>query len=201
VTVNESARDEGELIRRIGEGDEEAFLHVYRTFQKQIFRFALQMSGSRSLAEDVTQETFLFLIKEPGRFSPARGNLAGFLFGVARNLLRRRLHQENSFACIEEEVQENVVQAPEDALTELRKKEVVDRVRAAIRSLPQHYREVVVLCELHEKSYEEVAGILRCAVGTVRSRLHRARNLLVAKLYESENPGETARVKAQRCLT
>jgi RNA polymerase sigma-70 factor, ECF subfamily len=197
--VEETVRTDGELIKRMQEGDEKAFLQIYRDHHQEIFRFVLQMSGSRSVAEDVTQETFLFLIKDPGRFSPRRGTLSSFLYGVARNLLRRRRQAEAPFARIDEDISEGRL-APGDALLELGKQEVIERVRLAIRSLPGHYREAVVLCDLHEKSYEEAAAILRCAVGTVRSRLHRARALLVDKLYPADLR-EIRRVKAQRCLT
>jgi RNA polymerase sigma-70 factor, ECF subfamily len=201
-TVEENARTDSELVKRMQEGDEEAFLQIYRRLHQDIFRFVLQMSGSRSIAEDVTQETFLFLVKDPGRFSPRRGTLSSFLYGVARNLLRRRRRQEAPLTRLEEEeILNGQDRGSGDALLDLGKKEAIQRVRRAIESLPEHYREAVVLCELHEKSYEEAAGILGCAVGTVRSRLHRARNLLVAKLYESEHPGETTGAKARRCLT
>lgn len=64
--------------------------------------------------------------------------------------------------------------------------ETTSRVRQAIETLPENYREVVVLCELHEMSYEEAASALGCPVGTVRSRLHRARNILLEKLRDAQ---------------
>ena len=68
--------------------------------------------------------------------------------------------------------------------------ETIGRVRQAVLSLPANYREVVVLCDLQEMSYEEAAAALRCAIGTVRSRLHRGRSLLMEKLREFRKPGE-----------
>src|SRR5580692_3245798 len=85
--------DDG-LLRRMMAGDEEAFTLLYRRRHPAIYRFALHMSGNPAVAEDVTQEVFMTLIRDPGRFDPARGTLGGFLFGVARNHLRKRWEQD-----------------------------------------------------------------------------------------------------------
>ena len=82
------------LLRRMIAGDEEAFTTLYRRRHPAIYRFALHMSGNVALAEDVTQEVFMTLIRDTTRFDPARGTLAGFLFGVARNHLRKRWEQD-----------------------------------------------------------------------------------------------------------
>ena len=68
--------------------------------------------------------------------------------------------------------------------SDLVQQETIDRVRQAVLSLPENYREVVTLCDLQEMSYEEAASLLGCAVGTIRSRLHRARSLLMEKLRD-----------------
>jgi len=82
------------LLRRMAGGDEEAFAEVYRQKHPAIFRFALHMTGNSAVAEDVTQEVFMALIRDPKRFDPTRGSLGGFLFGVARNHLRKRWEQD-----------------------------------------------------------------------------------------------------------
>jgi RNA polymerase sigma factor (sigma-70 family) len=84
---------DGLLLRRMLAGDEEAFTLLYRRRHPAIYRFALHMSGNVALAEDVTQEVFMTLIRDAKRFDPARGTLGGFLFGIARNHLRRRWEQ------------------------------------------------------------------------------------------------------------
>src|ERR1700678_2745143 len=86
--------DEGLLLRRMVAGDEAAFTLLYRRKHPAIYRFALHMSGNAALAEDVTQEVFMALIRDPKRFDPARGTLGGFLFGVARNHLRKRWERD-----------------------------------------------------------------------------------------------------------
>src|SRR5580704_4099652 len=85
--------DDG-LIRRMIAGDEEAFTLLYRRRHPSIYRFALHMSGNAAVAEDVTQEVFMTLVRDAKRFDPARGTLGGFLFGVARNHLRKRWEQD-----------------------------------------------------------------------------------------------------------
>ena len=83
-----------ELLQSMLAGDEEALTVLYRRRQGAIYRFALQMSGSKTIAEDVTQEVFLFLMREGHLFDPARGSVSAFLLGVARNLVLRRLRVE-----------------------------------------------------------------------------------------------------------
>jgi RNA polymerase sigma-70 factor (ECF subfamily) len=142
----------------------------------------------------VVQEVFMALIREGRRFDPSRGALSSYLYGVARNQVLRRLERERPFAAsLDEddgrEAADDAHDARPDPLSELARAETVASVRQAVLALPAHYREVVVLCELQEMSYAEAACALGCAVGTVRSRLHRARSLLVGKLAEQSGRG------------
>jgi RNA polymerase sigma-70 factor (ECF subfamily) len=180
-----------ELLRLTAAGDADAFAALYRRRQAGIYRFALQMCGSEGIAEDVTQEVFMTLVRDSQMFDPARGALASYLYGVARNQVLRRLEKERHFVAMTDETAEDGdafvsthLVAADDPLAELARSELIDTVRQAVLALPVHYREVVVLCELHEMSYAEAATALGCAVGTVRSRLHRARALLVERLRE-----------------
>lgn len=189
--------DDG-LLRRMLAGDENAFTLLYRRRHPAIYRFALHMSGNQSVAEDVTQEVFMTLIRDPRRFDPARGTLGGFLYGIARNHLHKRWEQDRHSVRLPDDGDSlgrgpgqlagpangngnghAAVQDSHDLLSSL---ETIGRVRQAIGTLPENYREVVVLCELEEMSYEEAAEALECPVGTIRSRLHRARTLLLEKL-------------------
>src|ERR1700688_3678416 len=90
--ASELTIDEG-LLRRIVAGDEAAFTILYRRKHPAIYRFALHMSGNASIAEDVTQEVFMTLIRDAKRFDPARGTVSSFLFGVARNQVLKRWEQ------------------------------------------------------------------------------------------------------------
>lgn len=201
-----SELSDGELLRSMLAGDEEALALLYRRRQAGVYRFALQMSGSKTIAEDVTQEVFLFLMREGRVFDPARGSLAAFLLGVARNLVLRRLRVEHLLAPLGDDADDELpsLQATSDfcPLDDLTRAETIESVRKAVLSLPSKYREVVVLCELQDISYVETAEILGCAIGTVRSRLHRARALLLEKLrpaVEVEESGAGA-VKPARCF-
>ena len=166
------------LLEQALEGAEDAFTALYRRRQGPIYRFALQMTGSTSVAEDVTQETFLAVILHGSRYDQARGTVAAFLYGIARNLVLRRLDRHPG---AELEFTEEYA-GPEDLLEDLTRRESIEQVRQAVLSLPPVFREVVVLCDLQDSSYDEAAVALDCPVGTVRSRLSRARAMLARKL-------------------
>ncbi|HEY0006783.1 MAG TPA: sigma-70 family RNA polymerase sigma factor [Pyrinomonadaceae bacterium] len=196
-----------ELLRLMLAGDESAFVLIYRRWQGGVYRFALQMSGSESAAEDVTQEVFMVLMREANRYDPERGSLAAYLYGIARNYVLRHLHKERNavqLADEEEDESASILQrlvSADDPLGDLTRSETIESVRIAILGLPAHYREVVVLCELHEMSYAEAAETLGCAVGTIRSRLHRARSLLFDKLREVKNAeSPTRNINSARCF-
>ena len=176
--------DDGELVRRLGAGDEEAFGVVYRRCHGSVYRFALRMSGSAEVAEEVTQEVFLLLIRSGHCYDAARGPLVAFLLGVARNHVRRSVERERAFLPLADSAEEGEAPPvdPRDLLGDLTRRENIESVRRAVLTLPPDYREVVALCDLDEIDYAAAAKILGCPVGTVRSRLHRARSMLVAKL-------------------
>src|SRR5450759_2223617 len=91
MTSAHPVETDDELLLRMQSGDEEAFLTLYRRRQAGLFRFALHMSGSMPVAEDVTQEVFLALLREDCGYAPDRGTLSGYLFGIARKLVLRHL--------------------------------------------------------------------------------------------------------------
>jgi len=166
------------LLEQALKGAEDAFTALYRRRQGGVYRFALQMTGSTAVAEDVTQETFLALLQHSKRYDEARGTVAAFLYGIARNLVLRRLDHRSG---VESEMTEERA-GPEDLLEDLTRRESVEQVRQAVLSLPLVFREAIVLCDLQESSYEEAAVALDCPVGTVRSRLSRGRSMLARKL-------------------
>jgi RNA polymerase sigma-70 factor (ECF subfamily) len=178
-----------DLLRRMIAGDEEAFTVLYRRRQGGIYRFALHMSGTPSIAEEVTQEVFLVLLREARQFDPQRGSVSAFLFGIARNHVLRCLERDRRYVALagdgEQELPraiEGAWAAPGNFVDGLMRAETIELVRRAVLALPANYREAVVLCDLEEMDYREAAQALGCAVGTVRSRLHRGRALLLEKL-------------------
>jgi RNA polymerase sigma-70 factor (ECF subfamily) len=181
----ESLSLDRELYRQLAKGREEAFSALYERYQGPIFRFAWHMSGNSATAEDVTQEVFMLLIRNPKNYDPAKGSLAGYLFGIARNLTRRRLDRSRLDAPLAEDwtdSNENELAGDTDLLGDLTRSELLQCLQKAILGLPEQYREVVVLCDLSEMSYPDAAAVLECPPGTVASRLHRARLMLKARL-------------------
>ena len=187
----ERADSDDELLMRLRSGDEQAFVTLYRRRQGAIYRFALHMSGSPSFAEDVTQEVFLALIRDCGGYDPARGTLSGYLFGIARKLLLRNLERGRANVPIENDSDTSMPElaVSADPLAALAHRERLDALRRAVLSLPPRYREVVVLCDLEEVDYVDAAAVLAVPIGTVRSRLHRARALLLDKLSQVRDSG------------
>ena len=198
-------QSDDDLLRRMRAGEEEAFTALYRRRQAAVYRFALHMSGSPSVAEEVTQEVFLVLIRQSEQFDPAKGTLTSFLFGVARHRVLRCLERERWYVPLPENSPEDdsspgpgcTPGSMEDPLDGLTQRETIERVRQAVQTLPMNYREAVVLCDLQELSYVDAARVLGCALGTVRSRLHRGRAMLLEKL-QSESRDDRKSVAGRR---
>lgn len=167
------------LVSSLLRGDEHAFLVLYRSCSGPVFRFALYMTGDHHSAEEITQETFTFLLTNAAAYDARRGSLLAWLLGVARNGVRRLLAargdspEEESGAEIPDET---------DLFQDFARRELIQAVRSTIETLPPSLREIVILCELQELDYKDAAAILACPIGTVRSRLNRARALLLSKL-------------------
>jgi len=184
--IAEPERDDV-LLRRAAKGDEEAFTLLYRRHQAAMYRFALRMTGSAWAAAEIVQDVVMTLMRAPKKYDSQRGTLGGYLYGIARNRVmkyRERLPREVSLEQKSEDgsgagiVLQDVVTPANWAET----RERMEQVRAAVLELPAEFREAVVLCELEEMSYEEAAQAAGCPIGTIRSRLHLGRALLLAKL-------------------
>ena len=180
-----------DLFFRLRKGDEQAFVALYRRRQGAIYRFALHMSGSASAAEDITQEVFLALLRGECGYDRERGTLSGYLFGIARKLVLRNLERGRSDVALEGDGDDAVpreLAVTDDPLAGLTRHETIEALRRAVHALPRRYREVVVLCDLEELDYADAAVALGCPIGTVRSRMHRARALLLEKLNQERKP-------------
>lgn len=192
-----------QLLAQALAGDEDAFTALYRRRQGPIFRFALHMSGSIQIAEEVTQDVFIFLVQRGGDYDPARGALGAYLFGVARNYVRRALERSYSdnalSASVEDEAAALMTEC--DPSEGIARNQTSTAVWKAVLSLPEHYREVVVLCDLQELSYAQAAEAMGCAIGTIRSRLHRAHAMLSKKLHRSAAMAPGISGIAARCAS
>lgn len=175
------------LAQRLKEGDEAAFVELYRRWQAPLYRFAYRMTGSAGLAEDAVQEVFLAVIQRLDHYDPARGPIGPYLYGMARNHVLRRLERERPYLQLVDGAEDRLRRPDEDAQVGLLRREENEAVRAGILSLPAHYREAIVLCDLQTLSYEEAAASIGCAVGTLRSRLHRGRAILAQRLRSRDD--------------
>lgn len=174
-----------ELVARIASGDREAFARLYRECRPDVYRFALHMSGTPALAEDVVQDVFLAVIECASRYQPGRSGVKPWLLGIASNYVRRWRHRR-VFVPLPHEgsADGRMIAAETDPVADLTRRQHEAALSRAILELPVRYREVVVLCDLQELSYETAASGLGCAIGTVRSRLHRGRALLAHALSD-----------------
>jgi RNA polymerase sigma-70 factor (ECF subfamily) len=182
-------RDDLELIRQFQTGNREAFAALYRAHQAAVNRFATYMTGDFFEAEELTQQVFVWFIHHPNAFNPERGDLAVFLGGVARKLLQRQWRKQRRWQSLDDLLSRrhesrNLV-AP--AIDPVRAMDAAT-IRRAISLLPPVYREAIVLCDVEGKSYEEAALFLKCPIGTVRSRLYRARVILTDKFNAQKTP-------------
>ncbi|MBX5460157.1 MAG: RNA polymerase sigma factor [Steroidobacteraceae bacterium] len=181
--------DDASLVTRLRHGDAAAARELYERHGATLLRFGMAMSNSRQTSEDVVHDTFVELLRHPERFDPERGSVLAFLIGIARHRMARiarvsvRDAEVDPVAALEDE---NLL-ALEDAADALDRAKGIERVRAAIADLPRVHREVVALCDLEELPYATVADILGCPIGTVRSRLSRARALLARRLETYED--------------
>jgi len=193
------------LFARMRNGQEAAFVALYRRRQGAIYRYVLHMSRTPAVAEDIVQEVFLALLREGCGYDPDRGTLSGYLFGIARKLLLRNIERGRVDVPLEADAEDAAM--PELAVTDnvledLTHREGIEALRRAIGTLPRRYREVVVLCDLEEVDYADAAVVLGCPIGTVRSRLHRARALLLDKLNHERRPASSVSTLSPiRCLT
>ena len=147
------------------------FQAAFEQHKDAVYRFAWRMSGSPTAAEDVTQDVFVGLLRHPDRFDPARGTLRAFLLGIARNLVLKHWRAEHRLEPLDEDA------APTVTL-DLERGDVGDMVGRAVTALVPLQREVVILAEYEGLTLVEIARAVDADVGTVKSRLHRARENL-----------------------
>ena len=163
------------LLEKAGEGDQAAFLELYYRHREPIFRFAYRLLGSVEIAEDVTHDCFLSLIRKPENFRPERASLKTYLFAAARNLALKHFRNTGREAGLDEVVEEPKESPKRGPLRQLLDEEMVAQVREAILSLPPLQREALILFEYEGMSLSEVAEIAGTDAGAIKARLYRAR--------------------------
>jgi RNA polymerase sigma-70 factor (ECF subfamily) len=166
---------ETRLLTRAAEGETEAFRVLFEAHRDAVFRLAYRLTGTLDVAEDLAQECFLSLIRQPGRFDVRRGSLRQYLFGTVRNLVRQRWQASGREVPLEDDPDADPQAHPDMSSERIVKGELSEAVQAALGALPLLQREALLLFEFEELSLEEIAAVAGCDAGTVKSRLHRAR--------------------------
>ena len=177
----EEFTDEASLLAAARGGDEESFLALYERHHARLFRFACRMLGSAHAAEDAVHDCFVELIERPG-FDPARGPLRNYLYGAVRHRAQRQFRRAGREVELDADAAESARSESHEPLEQLLAGELGHALRAAIQSLPPHQREALVLFQYEELSLAEIAGIAATDVGTIKSRLWRARANLKRQL-------------------
>lgn len=129
------------------------------------------------------------VIHDAERYQPGRSGVVPWLLGIARNHVRRWMERERPALSLPDDESDagRALAVETDPLAGLTRSRHAMALRRSLLTLPVKYREAIVLCDLQELSYADAATALRCAVGTVRSRLHRGRALLAGRLRESDD--------------
>jgi RNA polymerase sigma-70 factor, ECF subfamily len=166
------------LLERAGCGDESAFLELYERHRRPIFRFAYRLLGSVEMAEDITHDCFVGLIRKPENFDPSRASLRTYMYAAARNLAMKHFRSISREAALDDLTEEPIIPVRHEPLRRLLDEELSGKVKEAISSLPPLQREALILFEYEELSLNEIASVVGTDIGAVKARLHRARQRL-----------------------
>ncbi len=183
------------LIEKAADGDREAFGEIYFQLRDGIYGFAFRMTNETWIAEEITQEVFMFFIKHPAKFDESRSSLFTFLCGVARNKILNHLKKSgtrletNGFETKDFENRTNG--NGKSPLKNLLDQELSKKVEESVAKLSPFQREALILREMEDFSYEEIAEITETEIGVVKSRLYRARRALAKELAPYLSEGES----------
>ena len=169
---------EAQLLKKAGRGDETAFLLLYERHRTGLYRFLYRMLGSAELAEDLTHDCFLSLIRQPERFDPKRASLRTYLYAAGRNLALNHFRQMGHETVLDELEEELPMTDRLEPLQQLLEEELASKVRQAVAQLPPLQREALILFEYEGLSLAELAAVVETDVGTVKARLYRGRERL-----------------------
>lgn len=182
------------LIEQAADGSREAFGEIYFQLRDSIYGFAYRMTNETWIAEEITQEVFVFFIKHPAKFDQSRSSLFTFLCGVARNKILNHLKKKgtrlegNGFETKDFENRTNG--SEKSPLKNLLEKELSKKVEESVAKLSVFQRETLILREMEDFSYEEIAEITQTDTSVVKSRLYRARRALAKELAAYLTEGE-----------
>lgn len=182
---------EKELVRLLKEGDRDAFNILIAQYQSKVINIAYGMLSDTDDAMDASQEVFINVFKSINSFKE-NSSLATWIYRICANVckdfLRKRQRATKTVSIYATDDEDNeILQIADDACTpeeHFRQSELQSLIRKAMNELGEEYKTVLVLCDIEGLSYDEIAVILKCPVGTVKSRINRARQSLRKKISE-----------------
>jgi RNA polymerase sigma-70 factor (ECF subfamily) len=184
-TLAPLTESDSELLRRCRAGDQAAWGELVARHTRKVFGLAYRFVGRVDEAEDLTQETFVKVYQNLGRYRDTDGSFPTWLMTVARNQAidqYRRRKEERLRRTDEPEGMDSLSSPEEGPLRKLEREERVQLVRRGLRTLPADLREPLILCDLEGLPYDEAAAILQVPLGTVKSRINRGRLELAKRL-------------------
>lgn len=190
-----SPADDADLLVRLASGESDALAQIYDRYHRQVFSLALRILGDHVLAEDTTQEVFLALWRDPGKFDPAKGGFASWLLSLAHHRSVDGVRREESQRRRRDRLAElePPAQLGEDPADKALERVVGADVRSALSELPAVQREALTLAYFGGYTQREVAALTGAPLGTVKTRMlagmRRLRQILGTALSEIPSPG------------
>ncbi len=186
---------ESKLIARAVAGDGDAFAELIQPFEARVYNLAYRMSGSREVARDLAQEAFLKVFRALGRFK-GQASFSTWLYRVVANTCLDQLRRERrsgAVASLDEPIETDtgdLRREPADTTFEperlVLRSELEAEVRSAVTALPPDHRLAILLRDFEDLTYDEIAQVMDCSLGTVKSRISRARCALRNRLVQRE---------------
>ena len=177
-----------ELISRFQNGDERAYVELVNRYKDRLLNFVFQFLGDIEQAEDVVQDTMLRLYEKKHYYKEI-AKFSTWLYTIARNLanteLRKKKKRKTTYLSqVSKERQFEIPAIQDDVDQSLQNEFINDRIQSAINNLPEHSKVVIILRDIQELSYEEISNIVEVPLGTIKSRINRARIQLQAELID-----------------
>ena len=177
-----------ELISRFQNGDERAYVELVNRYKDRLLNFVFQFLGDIEQAEDVVQDTMLRLYEKKHYYKEI-AKFSTWIYTIARNLanteLRKRKRRKTTYLSqLSKDRQFEIPAIQDDVDQSLQNEFINDRIQSAISNLPEHFKVVIILRDIQELSYEDISNIVEVPLGTIKSRINRARIQLQAELSD-----------------
>lgn len=185
------------LMQRVREGDDDAFAEIVDRYKDSLVNYLTHLVRSRDRAEEVAQDAFVRLYRNAANYKQQE-RLGPYLYRIATNLVVSEIRRERRWSLLLPRLNASTRSSEPSPDANLFTSEIQRQVSAAIAQLPLRYRAPLVLFEIEEWSYDEIAKALDAPTGTVKSRISRARNLLRQHLAPWWTGGEHGRHKTGR---